>query len=79
MRREDRPSGPHIAGLRLIQCTHGGKDPQGLRVEGLAGPLRDAMVVNGGIHRRQQIVVGTGDRRILTVAVIAALAKPQPP
>jgi hypothetical protein len=48
---KDRPSGPHIAGLRLLQRPHGGKDSQGLRVEGLAGPLSDAVVVNGGIRR----------------------------
>ena len=33
------PRPPDIAGLRLIQRPHGGKDPQGLRVEGVAGPL----------------------------------------
>ena len=49
---EDRRPGRHITGLRLIQRPHGEKDPQGLHVEGVAGPLGDAVVVDGGIHRR---------------------------
>ena len=57
---KDLPSGPHIAGLRLLQRPHGGKDPQGLRVEGLAGPLSDAVVVNGGVGERRGALVETG-------------------
>src|SRR5262249_35655175 len=65
---KDRRTGRQIAGLRLIQRPHRSKDPQGLRVEGLAGPLRDAVVVDGGIHRRFYIIIGTGTGvwRILT-------------
>ena len=50
--------GLHIAGLGLFQRPHGGKDPQGLRVEGLAGTLGDAVVVDGGIHRRFYVTIG---------------------
>ena len=50
--REDRSPGPHIVGLGLIQRPYRGKDPEGLRVESLAGALGDAVVVDGGIHRR---------------------------
>ena len=66
--RKDRSTGRQIAGLRLIQRPHCGKDPQGLRVEGVARPLSDAVVVDGGIHRRFYIIIGTGTgvRRILT-------------
>ena len=52
--RKDRPPGLHGAGpgLRLMQRPHGGKDPQGLHVEGLAAPLGDAVVVDGGVRQR---------------------------
>jgi hypothetical protein len=65
---EDCHTGRHIAGLWLIERPHGGKYPQGLRVEGVTSPLGDAVVVDGGIHRREQVVIGTRDGRILTVA-----------
>ena len=58
------PARPHIAGLRLLQRPHGEKDPQGLHVEGLAGPLGDAVVVDGGVYRREHIIIGTRVGRI---------------
>ena len=42
------PPGRQITGLWLIQRPHGEKDPQGLHVEGVAGPLGDAVVVAAG-------------------------------
>ena len=35
-----------------MQRPHGGKDPEGLQVEGLAAPLGDAVVVDGGVRQR---------------------------
>ena len=34
-----------------MQRPHGGKDPQSLRVEGVTAPLRDAVVVDGGVRQ----------------------------
>ena len=39
--------------LRLFQRPHSGEDPQGLRVEGIAAPLHDAVVVDREIRRRR--------------------------
>jgi hypothetical protein len=50
--RKNRSPGRHVAGLRLIQRSDSSKDPQSLRVEGLAGPLDDAMVVDGRVRQR---------------------------
>ena len=36
-----------------MQRPHGGKDPQGLRVEGVTATLRDAVVVDGWVRRRR--------------------------
>src|SRR5437867_5473089 len=45
-------TGRQIAELWLIQRPHG-KDPQGLRVEGVAASLGDAMVVDGRVRGRR--------------------------
>ena len=36
-----------------MQRPHGGKDPQGLRIEGVAAPLHDAVVVDRRVRRRR--------------------------
>ena len=51
-RRLARAQRRRIARLRLMQRPHGGKDPQGLHVEGVTA-LRDAVVVDGRVRRRQ--------------------------
>src|SRR5262249_4125060 len=53
IRREHRSPGRDIDGLRLIQRTHGRKDPQRLRVERVASALRDAVVIDRGVGRRR--------------------------
>src|SRR5262249_4109476 len=56
---KDRPPARQrrrIAGISrrlwLVQRPAGRKEPQGLSVQGLAGPLGDAMVVDGEVRRR---------------------------
>src|SRR5207253_11263213 len=50
---EDCRTGRDIAGLWLIERPHGGKDPQGLRVEGRTAPLSYTVVIDGGVRERR--------------------------
>jgi hypothetical protein len=90
--RKDRGTGRQIAGLRLIQRPNGGKDPQGLRVERVAAPLRDTVVVDGRVRRghgplrktlpRVEIIAGEataplgGTGVVVEVGVAAAYGAP---
>src|SRR6516165_11059709 len=38
-----------VGRLGLVQWAHGGKDPQCLRIEGVASSLRDAVVIDRGV------------------------------
>src|SRR5262249_44016637 len=38
-----------ISRLRLVQWAHRGKDPQCLRIEGVAPPLGDAVAIDGRV------------------------------
>src|SRR5262249_19146890 len=70
---EDSRTRRQIAGLRLIQRPHGGKDPQRLRIEGVTSPLRDAMVIDSGV-RDSRGAFGEALPRIKPIAGEAATA-----